>query len=214
MKYYTALNDIILSAFDNAIDDPIFVTEEEVCLHLKCVRAGKSNGPDAVPNWVFEKFAVILVAIILTILITKLLLRGRLPRVWKLANMCPIAKSDQVSDVNKDLLPISLTSTLCKIAEEVIVSSHLKPTLLTCMDFNQSGFVPGSCTTFALILLIHRWSEVLDKSDSSVRALLLDYRIAFNVIDHNILCKKLQGISVRPLVLKWISDFYMIDFKE
>ena len=71
-------------------------------------------------------------------------------------------------DVNKDRRPISLTSTLCKIAEEVIISSHLKPLLLTCMDFDQFGFVPGSCTTFALISLIHRWSEVLDKSGSSV----------------------------------------------
>ena len=88
---------------------------------------------------------------------------GRLPRVWKLANICPIPKGDQVPDVNKDLRPISLTSTLCKIAEEVILSSHLKPLLLACMDFNQFGFVPGSCTTFALISLLHRWSEVLDK---------------------------------------------------
>ena len=84
------------------------------------------------------------------------------------------SKSDQVLDVSRDLRPISLISTLCKIAEEVIISSRLKPLLLTCMDFNQFGFVPGSCTTFALISLIYCWSEVLDKSDCSVRT-LLDY---------------------------------------
>ena len=75
------------------------------------------------------------------------------------------------------------------------------------MDFNQFGFVAGSCTTFALVSLIHRWSESLDKPDGSVRTLLLDNRKAFDRIDHNILYEKLQGIGVKPLVLKWILDF-------
>ena len=82
------------------------------------------------------------------------------------------------------------------------------------MDFNQFGFVSGLCTTFALISLIHRWSEVLDISDSSVRTLLLDYRKAFDMIDHNILHEKLQGIGVRPLVLRWILDFLHSRFQR
>ena len=47
------------------------------------------------------------------------------------------SKNHQVLDVNKDRRPISLTSTLCKIAEEVIISSHLKPLLLR-RDFLES----------------------------------------------------------------------------
>ena len=74
------------------IDDPIVVTEEEVLSYLKCIRAGKSNGPDEVPIWVLEKFAVILVAPITTILNCSFG-EGRLPRVWKLANICPIQKA-------------------------------------------------------------------------------------------------------------------------
>ena len=137
MKDYTALDNNIPPAFDNVTDDPIVVTEEEVLSYLKCVRSGKSNGSDEVPNWVLEKFSVILVAPITTILNCSFR-EGRLLRVWKLANICPIPKGDQVLDVNKDL----------------------KPLLLACMDYNQFGFVPGSCTTFALISLIHRWSKV------------------------------------------------------
>ena len=144
MKDYTALHDSILSAFDNVIDDPIVVTEEEALSYLKCIRAGKSNGPEEVPNSVLEKFAVILVAPITTVLNCSFR-EGRLSRVSQLTNICLIPKSDRVLDVNKDLRPISLTSTLCKIAEEVIISSHLKPLLLTFMDFNKFGFVPGSC---------------------------------------------------------------------
>lgn len=45
--------------------------------------------------------------------------------------------------VDKDVRPTSLTSTLCKVAEDVIISSHLKPLLLACRDSNQFGFVPA-----------------------------------------------------------------------
>ena len=81
MKDYTALDDSILSAFDNVIDDPIVVPEEEVLSYLKGIRAGKSNGLEEMPNSVLKNFAVILVAPIVTIL--KCSFReGRLPRVW------------------------------------------------------------------------------------------------------------------------------------
>ncbi len=55
---------------------------------------------------------------------------GRLPFVWKLANVCPIPKSKQVLNVNNDLRPISLTSTLCEIAEEFVIARDLKSTLM------------------------------------------------------------------------------------
>lgn len=63
-------------------------------------------------------------------------------KVWKLANIYPIAKGDQLLDVNKDLRPSSLTSTLCKIAEDVIISLHLKPLLLACMGSNNFNLSP------------------------------------------------------------------------
>jgi hypothetical protein len=54
-------------------------------------------------------------------------------------------------DVNKDLRPISLTSSLCKIAEDASIKYDLKPALMDCQDCNQFGFIPGSNTTLALI---------------------------------------------------------------
>ena len=34
-----------------------------------------------------------------------------------------------------------------------------------------------------------------------------DYRKAFDLIDHNILCQKLQQIGIKPSVFNWIVDF-------
>ncbi len=78
---------------------------------------------------------------------------------------------------------------------------------MSCIDPNQYGFIPRSCTTLALISLIHRWTETVDVRGGTVRALLTDYRKAFDLIDHNILCQKLQRTGIKPSVFNWIVDF-------
>ena len=73
------------------------------------------------------------------------------------------------------------------------------------LDCNQFGFIPGSNTTLALITLIHRWSKTADKEGGCVHSLVTDYREAFDLIDHNTLYAKLQGIGLKPSTLNWIS---------
>ena len=52
---------------------------------------------------------------------------ARLPQSWKHADITPIPKQTPVRDVNKHLRPISLTSILSKLAEEIVVDrSNLK----------------------------------------------------------------------------------------
>ncbi len=93
------------------------------------------------------------------------------PRLFlKLANICPIPKDKQVIDVNKDLRPIFLTSTLSKIAKDAVIKYNLKPAIMDRLDCNQFGFMPGSNTTLALITLIHRWSKTVDKEGGRVRS--------------------------------------------
>ena len=119
---------------------------------------------DCLPNWVLRKFAVIL-AMPISIIINTSFKENRVPACWKLANICPIPKVKQVIDVNKDLRPISLTSTLSKIAEDAVIKYDLKPAIMDRLDCNQYGFIPGSNTTLALITLIHRWSKTVDKEE-------------------------------------------------
>jgi hypothetical protein len=109
-----------------------------------------------------------------------------------------------VLDVNNYLRPISLTWSLCKIAEEIVISYDLKPSVMSCIDPNQYGFIPGSSTTLALLSLIHRWTETVDERGGTVRALRTHYRKAFDLIDHNIICQKLRRIGLKPSVFNWI----------
>ena len=111
-----------------------------------------------------------------------------------------------VSDFNKDLRPISLTSTLSKIAVSFVIEKALKPMVLSHIDPGQFGFIPGSSTTFALISMFHRWLHATGGTGATVRTALLDFRKAFDLVDHNILVGKLH-LGVKPTAITWIIDF-------
>ena len=116
-------------------------------------------------------------------------------------------RAGAATDFNKDLGPISLTSTFSKIAESNIIERGLKLHILSFVDPFQFGFLPGSSTTLALISMIHNWLGDTDATSSTVRAILLDYRKAFDLVDHNVLMYKLKYLGVKPTVINWIADF-------
>lgn len=127
-----------------------------------------------------------------------------------MADVPPIPKSSRIMDFNKDLRPISLTSTLSKVAEGFIIEHELKPKLLRSMDPLQFGFIPASCTTLALISMSNNWLAETDGTGSTVRVALLDYRKAFDLVDHNLLIAKLPSYEIKPTVVNWIVDFLSI----
>ena len=98
-----------------------------------------------------------------------------------------LPKGPVVSDFNKDLRPISLTSTMSKIAESFVIEKALKPVVLSHIVPGQFGFIPGSSTTFALISMFYHWLRATDGTGLSVSTTLLDFRKAFEFVDHNIL---------------------------
>ena len=81
-----------------------------------------------------------------------------MPRAWKIADVPPLLKAPTIDDINKDIRPICLTSTLSKVAEGFVIDMDR----LSVIDPSQFGFIPGSCTTFALISMFHQWLRATD----------------------------------------------------
>ena len=70
----------------------------------------------------------------------------------------------------------------------------------------QSGFrAKHSCKT-ALIKLIDKWMECIDKGDI-VGTLFLDFRKAFDLVDHKILMDKLSLYHFSPSALRWFDSY-------
>ena len=71
---------------------------------------------------------------------------------------------------------------------------------------SQSGFRPKHSCQTALIKLIDQWKECIDKGDI-VGTLFIDFRKAFDVVDHNILLRKLQIYKFSSNAIRWFHSY-------
>ena len=204
MEDYSPLTDCVRVDMDD--DQPISVNEHSVALKLREISCARAGGPDDLPNWVLREHADILAAPIAENLNTDFL-ECKVPRAWEIADVPPLPKAPTVNDINKDLRPISLTSTLSKVAKGFVIYKELIPVPLSAIDPAQFGFIPCSCTTFALNSMFHHWLHATDGTSSTVRTALLDFIKAFNLVDHHILVAKLLSLGVKPTVVNWVIDF-------
>ena len=83
-------------------------------------------------------------------------------------SVTPLPKVKQVLDPKKELRPISLTSSLWKIAEDFVVNDYIKPAWEDVVDPNRFGNISGSSTVLALIGMVHKWFEATDCNSATV----------------------------------------------
>ena len=118
-------------------------------------------------------------------------------------------KVKPVTIITKHIRLISLTPALSKLAEEFVVSKYIDSAVLKLVDPNQFGAVPKSSTLHALISMVHTWAQATDRTGSVVRVVLLDYRKAFDLVDHSTLAAKILGLHIPSGVARWVCDFLM-----
>ena len=166
----------------------------------------KSCGPDGISNWLLKEYAENLAEPI-THIMNASFKEQKIPGNWKLADITPIPKVKKVSDPSKELRPISLTSSISKIAEDFVVTDYIKPSVIRLLDPNQFGTVPGSSTTMALISMLHKWLGDTDGTGDTVRVMFYDFRKAFDFIDHSLLMTKLNQLNIPNSIFNWIVNF-------
>ena len=131
-----------------------------------------------------------------------------------MADTSPIPKTKPIRNLKKELRPISLTSAVSKVAEELLVEDYVKPAVLKAIDVNQYDAIQKSSTVIALINMLHSWCSATDRNGSTIRTILYDYRKAFDLIDHSILIGKLHNLDLPNSVIDWITDFLTNRFQR
>jgi hypothetical protein len=166
----------------------------------------KAPGPDgeAVPNWLLRDFAAILCEPLCAIF-NQSLREGHFPSSWKQANVLPIPKTQPPTSIDNDLRPISLTPTISKIFE-ALVGRHIISAMHGKFDQQQFGAIRGRSTVHALIDVTHTWLKALD-GGNSVRAVFIDYRKAFDHVQHSIVLRKMAAFGVEPVLINWLHSF-------
>ena len=201
MKKFAPLDPQVHHATQH-VSNPPTVTEHSIYRKLASLYPTKASGPDNISAWLLKENTDILAPVVTDILNCSFS-AARLPQSWKHTDITPIPKQTPVRDVNRHLRPISLTSILSKLTEEIVVDHFVKPAVLKQIDPRQFGTVPGSSTTEALASMTHSWIKATDGNGATVRAVLFDFKKAFDLI----LVSKLRVYDIPEAVLSWITDF-------
>ena len=132
--------------------------------------------------------------------------QGIFPNELKKAKVIPLYKANDPMLFN-NYRPISVLPLFSKILERIMYNRMIqfinKHKLLYKYQF---GFRKDHSTYMALIILIDKISAALDKGDFTI-AVLIDFRKAFDTVDHEILLHKLHHYGIRGVAYDWINSY-------
>ena len=172
---------------------------------LSLLNTNKSTGIDNIGPKIL-KISANVITPSLTIIVNKSITSGEFPDSWKEAKVKPLFKSGTKSDVN-NYRPISILPTISKLIEKWVNNQFLE--YLNTFDLlhkSQSGFRPKYSTESALVQMVDSWLEAIN-SGKLIGCVLVDFRKAFDLVDHKILLKKLQYYKCNETCLKWFESY-------
>ena len=100
-----------------------------------------------------------------------------------------------------------------KILESIVCDSidkHLSSTGI--LHLNQWGFKKGISTESLLLYLTETWKKAID-SGYKIGVIFVDFKKAFDTVDHQVLKYKLQAVGIAGDLHEWIID-YLSDRKQ
>ena len=173
-------------------------TIEELLPLLKKINVNKTSGVENVSTKVL-KDALLALPLHFLFIVNLVLATSVFPDQWKIALVSPLRKGGDSSDVN-NLRPISVLPLPAKLTEKIIHKQTLD--YLNNNDLlseNQDGFRPARSTIDSLEKFTNKVYSNLNLNQCTT-ATFLDFKKAFDTLNHNILLKKLKNLGFNPLI--------------
>ena len=195
--------DFIERSVDNNILDDIFFSPDDVRKLLTATNPNKSLGPDEIHPRVLKECADVIYFPLYCIL-RQSLDQGKLPKIWKYANITPIHKKGDKM-VTGNYRPVSLTSQICKLCEK-LVRDKIVMFIEKILAVEQHGFRRGRSCLTNLLVTLEEWTKWYDDG-LAFDVLYLDFRKAFDSVPHARLIYKLRRYGICGKLCNWIEDF-------
>ena len=181
------------------------ISLEKVKKYLSTLDISKATGNDNVGPKLL-RLAGPLIAESLCYLCNLSIHTSTFPSIWKEAKVKPLFKTGSRDDVN-NYRPISILPILSKLLEKHVHDSlmnYLEKHELLCI--NQSGFRPNHSCETALVRITEKWLKALNEGEM-VGVVLVDFKKAFDLVDHSILLNKMKAYQLSMAAIHWFSSY-------
>lgn len=185
-------------------DQVLTLSPDKVRRAFSKINARKAPGPDNIPGRVLKDCAGELAEVYTDIFNTSLS-QAVVPICFKATTIIPVPKKTSPSCFN-DYRPVALTSVLMKCFERLVLQ-HIRSSLPPSLDPYQFAYRSNRSTEDAVSTALHSALTHLDKKDSYVRLLFIDFSSAFNTIIPQQLIQKLLRLGLNASLCNWLLDF-------
>ena len=182
------------------------LSEKEVAKCMKTLKNNKASGLDGICNEML-KYSQHVMLPVLTKLFNFILLSRKYPRQWCEGYIVPVSKGADIT-LPSNYRGITILSCLAKLFNTLLndrISNYLEKRKL--LDEKQIGFKKGFRTTdhmFVLRTLIEKYTR-----NGKLYACFIDFKKAFDSIDHTNLLYKLKQLDISSNIYHLIKDMYV-----
>jgi hypothetical protein len=185
-------------------DCVITLSAADVSKTFRSVNIHKAAGPDGLPGCVLRACAGQL-ASAFTDNFNLSLSESIIQACFKQTIIVPVTKNTKVTCLNY-YCPIALTSVAIKCFERLVMA-HINTIIQETLDPLQCADRPNRSTDDAISIALHTALSHLDKRNTYVRMLFIDYSSAFNTIAPSKLITKLMALGLNTSLCNCILDF-------
>jgi len=181
------------------------IREEEVIDNICALDATKSHGYDNLSVRLI-KDAAHFIAPSLTYIFNLSLEIGRFPDALKVAKVTPLYKKGSKDDPG-NYRPISVLPVIAKVFEKLVngrLMDYLESNNI--LYKHQYGFRKKYSTKLSLINLINILLKSIDCGEITL-GIFIDFKKAFDTINHSILSTKLEYYGIRGIMLQWFQNY-------
>ena len=182
-----------------------FVSVKQVKKLLKNLKSSKAVAIDELDSYSLKISADIIAAPVHH-LVTLSIMQRRFPTAWKYSKVLPLHKKNCVLD-RKNYRPVSILSPLSKILERAIYNQIYQYfSKRQIFHPNLMGYRKNRSTLTAVLQMFDRW--VRGASEGKVSGVvLLDLSAAFDLVNPQILLRKLEVYGLDAGFLEWVKSY-------
>lgn len=186
-------------------------SQSEIISIVNSLKNTRSEGVDGV-NIVIVKSCIDLLAPTLSVIFNASISMGVVPDYLKIAKIIPVYKTDDRHKFS-NYRPISILSCFSKILEKILYNRFIdfinKQNILFS---SQYGFRKNHSTFMAILDLVDNISQAFENNEFTV-GIFIDFKKAFDTVDHNILLDKLDFYGFRGIAHCWLKSYLVNRFQ-